>query len=115
MLFLRTAGLLRLFLSRCHSVAERRDLLFYPRSPQLSDFPVRVVANRIAHRRSTLFIVAILLMAPAAHAQGCTQCRDNTAATPPSTQRAYRRAIGLLALTAGGIFVGTVTLLRRSR
>ena len=56
-----------------------------------------------------------LLLTPPLHAQGCTQCRDNTAATPPSTQRAYRHAIALLALTAGGIFIGTVALLRRHR
>ena len=47
--------------------------------------------------------------------QGCTQCLDNTAATPPATQRAYRRAIVLLTLTAGGLFVATVTLLKRHR
>ncbi len=55
-------------------------------------------------------------MAPTpAHAQGCTQCLDNTAATPPATQRAYRRAIVLLTLTAAGLFVTTVTLLKRHR
>lgn len=51
---------------------------------------------------------------PAA-AQGCTQCRDNAAATPPTTQRAYRHAIILLTLTASGLFLTTVTLLRRQR
>lgn len=61
-----------------------------------------------------LVLLALLLLAPPAQPQGCTQCRDNAAATPPSTQRAYRRAIVLLALTAGGIFLGTVTLLRRN-
>ncbi len=62
-----------------------------------------------------LLLSAFLLLPPAAHPQGCTQCRDNAAATPPSTQRAYRHAISLLALTAGGIFLGTVVLLRRQR
>jgi hypothetical protein len=47
-------------------------------------------------------------------AQGCTQCRDNTAATPPATQRAYRHGILLLTLTAGGLFVAGVSLLRRN-
>jgi hypothetical protein len=51
----------------------------------------------------------------AAAAQGCAQCRDNAAATPPATQRAYRRAIILLTLTASGLFLSTVTLLRRNR
>jgi hypothetical protein len=50
-----------------------------------------------------------------AQAQGCTQCQDNTAATPPKTQAAYRHAIILLTLTAGGLFVGTVALFKRHR
>ena len=47
--------------------------------------------------------------------QGCTQCLDNTAATPPATQRAYRHAIILLTLTAGGLFVTTLYLFKRHR
>jgi hypothetical protein len=64
-----------------------------------------------------VFIVFIALaMGPtSAHPQGCTQCLENTAATPPATQRAYRRAIILLTLTAGGLFVTTITLLKRHR
>ena len=50
-----------------------------------------------------------------AHAQGCAQCRDNTAATPPSTQAAYRHAIILLTATASLLFAGTVLLLKRQR
>lgn len=50
-----------------------------------------------------------------ATAQGCAQCRDNAAATPPATQRAYRHAIILLTLTASALFLTTVTLLRRHR
>jgi hypothetical protein len=61
-------------------------------------------------------IVAVFLaLAAPAHAQGCTQCRDNTAATPPRTQAAYRHAIVLLATTACGIFAGSVLLLKRLR
>jgi hypothetical protein len=48
-------------------------------------------------------------------AQGCAQCRDNAAATPPATQRAYRHAIILLAVTAGTLFLGTVAILKRQR
>src|SRR5271163_27 len=61
------------------------------------------------------FIVFIALaMGPTpAHPQGCTQCLDNTAATPPGTQRAYRRAIILLTLTAGGLFVTTLAVFKR--
>ena len=63
----------------------------------------------------TALIVAVLSIAPSLHAQGCTQCLDNTAATPPATQRAYRHAIILLTLTAGGLFVTTLYLFKRHR
>jgi hypothetical protein len=62
----------------------------------------------------TLFI-ALTLSHPPAHAQGCAQCLDNTAASPPATQRAYRRAIILLTLTAGGLFATTLALFKRHR
>lgn len=62
------------------------------------------------------FTLALALIAPVpANAQGCAQCRDNTAATPPATQRAYRRAIILLTITAGGIFLAAVTALKHQR
>ena len=63
----------------------------------------------------TALITTILAIAPSLHAQGCTQCLDNTATTPPATQRAYRHAIILLTLTAGGIFVTTLALFKRYR
>ena len=63
----------------------------------------------------TALIAAVLTIAPSLHAQGCTQCLDNTAATPPATQRAYRHAILLLTLTAGGLFVTTLVLFKRHR
>jgi hypothetical protein len=62
----------------------------------------------------SLFI-ALTLSPPPIRAQGCTQCLDNTAATPPATQRAYRRAIILLTLTAGGLFATTLALFKRHR
>ena len=62
-----------------------------------------------------VLLAAILMAAPAAHPQGCAQCRDNTAATPPATQRAYRHAIILLALTASGLFLTTLVILKRQR
>jgi hypothetical protein len=61
----------------------------------------------------TMFF-CVLLSTPA-HPQGCAQCQDNTAATPPATQRAYRHAIILLTLTAGGLFVTTLALFKRHR
>ncbi len=65
--------------------------------------------------RRLILLAALLAIIPSAHAQGCAQCRDNAAATPPKTQTAYRHAIILLVVTAGTIFAGTVLMLRRAR
>jgi hypothetical protein len=59
-----------------------------------------------------LLLFALLNAAPAL-AQGCTQCRDNTAATPPATQRAYRHAIILMAGAGCGLFITTLILVKR--
>jgi hypothetical protein len=68
---------------------------------------------RPSHLWRIALVALVLVIAPFAHSQGCTQCRDNTAATPPATQRAYRHAIILMAIAASGIFLGTVVLLKR--
>ena len=65
--------------------------------------------------RRLLLLGAVLAVAVTAYGQGCSQCRDNAAATPPQTQAAYRHAILLLVVTAGGVFAGTVVMLRRPR
>ncbi len=62
-----------------------------------------------------IILAALLALTPIANAQGCSQCRDNTAATPIKTQAAYRHAIILLVAAAGTLFTGTLILLRRSR
>jgi len=62
-----------------------------------------------------ILLATVLAVAPSTHAQGCAQCLDNTAATPPKTQAAYRHAIILLTLTAGGLFVTTLVLFKRHR
>lgn len=61
---------------------------------------------------TALLLFALLSTVPAL-AQGCTQCRDNTAATPPATQRAYRHAIALMAAAGCGLFIATLVLLKR--
>ncbi len=67
-------------------------------------------------RLTQLVLLTSLLTPPLPlHAQGCTQCQDNTAATPNATQQAYRHAIILMTVTAGGLFVGTLFLFRRPR
>ncbi|GGG85144.1 copper resistance protein CopC [Edaphobacter dinghuensis] len=58
-------------------------------------------------------LTCALLSAAPAFAQGCTQCRDNTATTPPATQRAYRHAIILMAGAGCGLFIATLVLLKR--
>jgi galactose-1-phosphate uridylyltransferase len=66
--------------------------------------------------RLAVFAIALaglLALTAPAHAQGCALCRDNTAATPPRTQMAYRHAIELLATTACSLFAGTIFLLKR--
>jgi hypothetical protein len=47
--------------------------------------------------------------------QGCAQCLDNTQATPPAVQAAYRHAIILLAAAAATLFAAGTLLLRRNR
>jgi hypothetical protein len=47
--------------------------------------------------------------------QGCAQCLDNTRATPPAVQAAYRHAIILLASAAATLFTAWTLILRRSR
>lgn len=61
----------------------------------------------------TVLLFLSLLSAAPAFAQGCTQCRDNTAATPPATQRAYRHAIALMAAAGCSLFIATLVLLKR--
>lgn len=75
-------------------------------------------AERIRTSRPALLLasaVFLALLSPLnSAAQGCAQCRDNAAAMPPRTQRAYRHAIELLIVTAGTLFAGTVVLLKRN-
>ena len=59
------------------------------------------------------FSCCLFFLATPAHAQGCAQCRDNTAATSPATQRAYRRAIILMSSAAAGFFLTTLILFKR--
>ncbi|GAC1415458.1 MAG: hypothetical protein NVSMB62_03170 [Acidobacteriaceae bacterium] len=60
-----------------------------------------------------LIVAAMLVAAPNAHAQGCAQCRDNTAATLPSTQRAYVHAIEFMSAAATMLFAGVLIVFKR--
>jgi hypothetical protein len=85
-----------------------------------ASFPFASICPRLtsAARRAlvTSMVFAASLTSPLPiHAQGCTQCQDNTAATPPQTQAAYRHAIIFMTVTAGTVFLGTLILFKRHR
>jgi hypothetical protein len=94
---------------------ERTELEKSGSLPPSPTRPLRKTTSAKSHFITTILFTALTLSPPPARAQGCTQCLDNTAATPPATQRAYRRAIILLTLTAGGLFVTTLALFKRHR
>ena len=55
-------------------------------------------------------VILLMLSSPSfSKAQGCSQCRDNTAANPVETQHAYRDAIIMLA--GGALAVATAAIL----
>ncbi len=67
-------------------------------------------------RLSAPAIAVFLLLASAStrlEAQGCSQCLDQTRATPPSVQAGYRHAIELMAGAGVALFAAGVWLLRR--
>jgi hypothetical protein len=59
-------------------------------------------------------VAALLGAAPAAHAQGCSMCRDTTAGSAPQIRAGLRRAIPVLAIPAIGLFVAFFIVARRS-
>jgi hypothetical protein len=62
-----------------------------------------------------LCLAALLLSStPAAHAQGCSMCRDTTAGSAPKVRAALRRAIPVLAIPAIALFVGFFFVARRT-
>ena len=54
-----------------------------------------------------------LVMPTFGHAQGCSLCKDTTAGSAPRVRQSLRRAILILGLPAGGIFIGILVLARR--
>lgn len=58
--------------------------------------------------------LALLLALPLpSHAQGCSLCKDSTAGSAPIVRQSLRRAILILGLPAGGIFIGILVLARK--
>jgi hypothetical protein len=86
---------------------------------ELSFRPERSAAQKPATHSCHVAWSAVLflaLVAPIpASAQGCAQCRDNTAATSPATQRAYRHAIILMTGAAATLFLTTLAIMKRNR
>jgi hypothetical protein len=62
----------------------------------------------------TLLLAALTFLPSPTQAQGCTQCRDTTAATSPATQLAYRHAIILMSTTAAVFFLATLVIMKRN-
>jgi len=63
--------------------------------------------------RISLVLAAFLSIAAATHAQGCSLCKDTTAGSAPRVRQSLRRAILILGLPAGGIFIGILVLARK--
>lgn len=94
-----------------HPIAARAGVL-HPLRSRYEGRTSRLASHRIFFAG---ILLAIAVLCPiSARAQGCVQCRDNTAATSPATQRAYRHAIEMMIVAAGGIFVVTLFLLKRN-
>ncbi len=60
-----------------------------------------------------LCLAIVLLIVPAAHAQGCSMCRDTTAGSSPQIRAALRLAIPVLAIPALGLFIAFFVVARR--
>jgi hypothetical protein len=65
------------------------------------------------HRLRFLILALTLILPLSTHAQGCSLCKDATAGSAPRQGQALRRAILILGLPAGAIFLGILALARR--
>ena len=66
------------------------------------------------HIRRLSLAILFFACTLAAHAQGCSMCRDTTAGSAPQIRSGLRRAIPILAIPAIALFVGFFALARRS-
>jgi hypothetical protein len=67
----------------------------------------------VLRARRTLFVCVLALASAHAHAQGCSQCRDNVSQSSPATQQAYRHSIYLLG-GAALFFCGVTVIVARA-
>jgi hypothetical protein len=69
--------------------------------------------NRAQRAARALTITLLLSLPLAAHAQGCSLCRDTTAGSAPKARQGLRRGILILGIPAGAIFLATLLIARR--
>jgi hypothetical protein len=60
-----------------------------------------------------LVLMAVLAFPALSHAQGCSLCRDTTAGSAPRARQGLRRAILVLGVPAGAIFLGILVVAKR--
>jgi TRAP-type C4-dicarboxylate transport system permease small subunit len=76
---------------------------------------MRRICSCITRARLIALCFATLLctFALAAHAQGCSMCRDTTAGSASEIRAGFRRAIPVLAIPAIGLFLAFFVVARR--
>jgi len=62
--------------------------------------------------RYLLVLAALLAVSALSHAQGCSLCRDTTAGSAPRVRQGLRRAILVLGVPAGAVFLGILVVAR---
>jgi len=62
--------------------------------------------------RYLLVLAALLAVSALSHAQGCSLCRDTTAGSAPRVRQGLRRAILVLGVPAGAVFLGILVAAR---
>ena len=75
----------------------------------------KVLLSHVRHLAGTLLLALSLVLPLTSHAQGCSLCRDSTAGSPPHMRQALRRAILVLGLPAGAVFLGILLVAGKTR
>jgi L-asparagine transporter-like permease len=60
-----------------------------------------------------LLLAALLCLAAQAYGQGCSLCKDATAGSAPKARQGFRRAILVLGIPAGAIFLAVLVIAKR--
>jgi hypothetical protein len=62
---------------------------------------------------SAAALALIFTLPLSSHAQGCSLCKDATAGSAPHQRQALRRAILIMGIPAGAIFLGILVVARK--